>query len=287
MPNSILWIGLVVLWVFVLFPMLAGRHPRVRRTTDAALATRVLHRGDTQSSAQPVEGTEFESASEALTVPLQAVRDNVGDDCAADDDEPVEFATVDEDFVPTRRGRGGYDPEADALARRVRYRFRQRTALALLVSALAFGAFAVLATPMLWWGSAAAALLLVVYLVYLRRQVRVEEEIRRRRCARLARVRQGSARAEALADAESAEIFADAEPVMTEPIADVVPAVPVVPACDYRAAQDLGQARALRRRAVILDLDDEDPAFDHLDAIPARPVAHRTGVAGIRQAAGQ
>ena len=45
MPNSILWIGLVVLWVFVLFPILADRHPRIRRTTDAALATRVLHRG--------------------------------------------------------------------------------------------------------------------------------------------------------------------------------------------------------------------------------------------------
>src|SRR5690606_9582957 len=45
MPNSILWIGLVVLWVFVLFPILADRHPRIRQTTDAALATRVLHRG--------------------------------------------------------------------------------------------------------------------------------------------------------------------------------------------------------------------------------------------------
>src|SRR5688500_15887082 len=48
MPNSILWIGLVVLWVFVLFPILADRHPRIRQTTDAALATRVLHRGDSK-----------------------------------------------------------------------------------------------------------------------------------------------------------------------------------------------------------------------------------------------
>lgn len=48
MPNSILWIGLVVLWVFVLFPILADRHPRIRRTTDTALATRVLHRGDSK-----------------------------------------------------------------------------------------------------------------------------------------------------------------------------------------------------------------------------------------------
>ncbi|WP_174566833.1 hypothetical protein [Nocardia crassostreae] len=46
MPNSILWIGLVVLWVFVLFPMLADRHPRIRQHTEAALSTRVLHRGD-------------------------------------------------------------------------------------------------------------------------------------------------------------------------------------------------------------------------------------------------
>ncbi|WP_280453750.1 hypothetical protein [Nocardia brasiliensis] len=60
MPNSILWIGLVVLWVFVLFPILADRHPRIRRTTDAALATRVLHRGDSKrrTKSGPAAGHE-------------------------------------------------------------------------------------------------------------------------------------------------------------------------------------------------------------------------------------
>ena len=46
MPNSLLWIGLVAVWLFVLVPMLVTKRPRIRQTTDAALATRVLHRGD-------------------------------------------------------------------------------------------------------------------------------------------------------------------------------------------------------------------------------------------------
>lgn len=61
MPNSILWIALVVLWVFVLFPMLADRHPRIRRTTDVALATRVLHRGGTRRRAKKGPATGHET----------------------------------------------------------------------------------------------------------------------------------------------------------------------------------------------------------------------------------
>lgn len=45
MPNSVLWICLVVVWLFVLVPMMIKRRPEVRKTTDVALATRVLHRG--------------------------------------------------------------------------------------------------------------------------------------------------------------------------------------------------------------------------------------------------
>ncbi len=40
MPNSLLWIGLVAVWLFVLVPMLVTKRPRIRQTTDAALATR-------------------------------------------------------------------------------------------------------------------------------------------------------------------------------------------------------------------------------------------------------
>ena len=44
-PQSLLWISLVVLWLFVLVPMLINRRDTVRRTSDVALATRVLNGG--------------------------------------------------------------------------------------------------------------------------------------------------------------------------------------------------------------------------------------------------
>ena len=47
-PQSLLWISLVVLWLFVLVPMLINKRDTVRRTSDVALATRVLD-SDTKS----------------------------------------------------------------------------------------------------------------------------------------------------------------------------------------------------------------------------------------------
>lgn len=44
-PQSLLWISLVVLWLFVLVPMLISRRETVRRTSDVALSTRVLTSG--------------------------------------------------------------------------------------------------------------------------------------------------------------------------------------------------------------------------------------------------
>ena len=44
-PQSLLWISLVVLWLFVLVPMLISKRDTVRRTSDVALATRVLNSG--------------------------------------------------------------------------------------------------------------------------------------------------------------------------------------------------------------------------------------------------
>ena len=42
-PQSLLWISLVVLWLFVLVPMLISKRDAVRRTSDVALATRILN----------------------------------------------------------------------------------------------------------------------------------------------------------------------------------------------------------------------------------------------------
>lgn len=390
MPNSILWIALVVLWVFVLFPMLADRHPRIRRTTDAALATRVLHRGGTRRRAKKGPATGHETDPDWVPAPRQkrlshgddaedrmtntadepvtedepnapeatdsavsqtppragegdaprsrggaddiddsAENDEPGpDDAGLDadpdtsepeaaehdpaadpdaesddefDDEPADSAnrsrstmarippapaaavparlsdhdidadTEDDesaagDFVPSRRGRGGFDPEADAIARAARYRFRQRTALGLIASAVLFGVFAVVMSAVLWWGCGLSVVALGAYLAYLRRQVRLEEDIRRRRAARFSGNRE-------LAD-EAEEAPMDREGVRTE----------------RRPGMDRDAARALRRRAVVLDVDDEDPLFDHLehfDAAAARATRHRAAGGEIRRAAGE
>ncbi|MFF0546640.1 gephyrin-like molybdotransferase receptor GlpR [Nocardia thailandica] len=349
MPNSVLWIGLVVLWVFVLFPILADRHPRIRRTTDAALATRVLHRGgskrririraagghdsdpdyrprvlskrphpddsedrmtpsaddptndlddekhttdvelDTAAPAAPDDTDDGDNAADLETPAAEA--DPAGADEAPaepvaataarvppaasppalldDIDTATATATAtaaatagatldDDDFVPSRRGRGGYDPEADAIARAARYTFRQRAVLGLIIGATLFAVFGFLLNPMFWWAFGLALAVLGGYLAYLRRQVRVEEDIRRRRAARLVRKqRQG-------------------EPAVTPEAATA------------RRTMDRDTARALRRRSTLLDTDDEDPVFEYLDAFdPATARALRSKVGDMRRAVGE
>ncbi|MFF2084798.1 gephyrin-like molybdotransferase receptor GlpR [Nocardia sp. NPDC058176] len=341
MPNSILWIGLVVLWVFVLFPILADRHPRIRRTTDAALATRVLHRGgaerririgaagghesdpdyrprvltkhphrtdseDRMTTDEPV--TEDEDEKLTATAELDAapepgddppidvdleepdtaadLADDKADDAAAEpisaaaDDPPVAARIPpapparlddidldpdsdqadfdDEDFVPSRRGRGGYDPEADAIARAARYSFRQRAVLGLIIASTLFAAFGLLLNALFWWAFGLTAAVLVGYLAYLRRQVQVEEEIRRRRAARLTR---GKRREATAATPEAATT---------------------------RRTMDRDTARALRRRSTLLDTDDEDPVFEYLETFdPATSRALRTRVEDLGRAVGE
>ena len=71
-------------------------------------------------------------------------------DTHAEDDYAGGRAPVGE-FVPVRRGRGGFDPEADAIAREARYAFRQRTLLGLAFVAILSGALALIISPMVWW----------------------------------------------------------------------------------------------------------------------------------------
>ncbi|GAB3209899.1 gephyrin-like molybdotransferase receptor GlpR [Nocardia tengchongensis] len=377
MPNSILWIGLVVLWVFVLFPMLANRHPRIRQHTDAALSTRVLHRGgakrrtrkgpatghDTDPDYVPVRrklhpsedpedrmtrsddspaapdvkevGTEdratiaepeattaaaeppdtasadIVAASAETPEPEPASADTEDEDQEADtaaESEPAaaesetdpETATdepesetaetedapeprkrvsrapalrapepepepesddEDEDFVPSRRGRGGFDPEADAVARAARYTFRQRAVLGLVLAVLLFAASGLAISSILWWLSALSGTVLVAYLAYLRKQVRVEEDIRRRRAAR--------------ANRKLTESDEDAEEQRDT---------------RERPRPDRDQTRTQLRRAVLVESDDEDPCFEHLDlfdAAEARATRQRATSARERRAVGE
>lgn len=243
MPSSsIIWIALVAVWLFVLVPMLVSKRPRIRQTTDAALATRVLFRGGaTRTTRGPAVGhrsdpnwhhgpTSQSSATHGDDIYGTDTEDRMDIHADAEMSEGAadrERGAV-RDFVPNRRGRGGFDPEADSIARAERYRFRQRSVVGLILAALLTGGLAVALTPMMWWLCAALVCGVVGYLAYLRRQVHLEQEIRHRRMSRLQRSRLG---VEAESDDE----------------------LRLVP------------SRLRRPGAVVLEVDDGDPAFDHLE----------------------
>ncbi|MGV0837397.1 divisome protein SepX/GlpR [Mycolicibacterium thermoresistibile] len=349
-PQSLLWISLVVLWLFVLVPMLISKRDAVRRTSDVALATRVLtdgrssrlvrrgpaagHRSDPDwqvsddhlddedrledadddeprravvlaapaesrdaepdyldvdvvdedSGALPVgasvaeaaeesdvedtaETTEDEADDEADEMVAAVAQDEVDDldetdevDAADEVDELNETDEVepepdgrDDDYEYVDDSSGLEAPSdadlrtADAMAgsRRRRYesktaeavaarkfRFRQRAVTTLAFGMLLSALIAFFATPTMWWICGAFGAAVVLYLAYLRRQTRIEAELRRRRAQRLARSRLG---VENTRDREF----------------DVVP------------------ARLRRPGAAVLDIDDEDPIFEHLDYAPA------------------
>ncbi len=311
MPNSFVWIGLVVVWIFVLFPMVTGRRSPVRRTGEATLATRVLHRGGVTRPARrgPAAGhagdphwrpteeqrrARLRKPEDQDTARAEAQMDTgttraddadpaeeildaevVADAAAAEEQDPgvhtteaqapdaqageaqageapreaeaperdgtepdgAEQSTAEQDSAgqdtavvaqapPRRRGRGGFDPQADAIASAARYRTRQRAVLGLAGGAVAAAVLAFLVTSLFWWVAVLAVAGLGVYLTYLRRQVRLEQEIRRRRMARLQKSR--------------TQAHADRRTRATVP------------------------GRPRRSGVVVLEADDEDPAFEHL-----------------------
>ena len=138
-----------------------------------------------------------------------------------------------------RAGRGGYDPEMAAQLARAKYSFRQRVVLGLALGALATIVLACAVSGLLWWVHVTLDVAIVGYLAYLRRQVRIEEEVRQRRAARLAGSRPKTPLAEPLQD------------------------MPVDLAPDPQA-EAVGESSVRHPSAVALDFDDEDPIFDEL-----------------------
>ena len=212
------------------------RAPGVRPVEGADIVEGV----DTSESARPevVDGELLERPAarpaaahadhdeDAAGIDAEAVHLHRGRRRAAEPE--VELTDADLDFAERRRGRGAYDPMADRQAAEQRAHARQRTALILVALSVVAVIAALLTVPAVWWFAGGSVLLLAAYLTYLRRQVRLEESLRRRRIERMRRARLG---------VESRE---DDE-------------LSVVP------------PRLRRPGAVVLEIDDEDPAFDVLD----------------------
>ncbi|MEO3757907.1 gephyrin-like molybdotransferase receptor GlpR [Mycobacterium sp. B14F4] len=334
-PQSLLWISLVVLWLFVLVPMLISKRDAVRRTSDVALATRVLNSGRNarllrrhgpaaghasdpdwrpseddldediadepvgrsvvraavvecdvddepdyldvdvvgeDSGALPVGRSDRSQASETDELPLdfgepvseEVAAETIADETIADEpavDEPAvaeaaqpeqeaeaeddEYEYVDDSsgleapseadlqmadsLTAARRRR--YESKTAAVVSDRKYKFRKRTLtlMAVLLVASAAGAFTL--SSALWWACGAVGAATLIYLAYLRRQTRIEERLRRRRAQRIARSRLG------VENTDDREF-------------DVVP------------------SRLRRPGSVVLEIDDEDPVFEHLDYVP-------------------
>jgi hypothetical protein len=324
-PQSLLWISLVVLWLFVLVPMLISKRDAVRRTSDAALATRVLNGGgsrllkrtgpaaghrhdpdwkpeedtadedfddvdesqdeqadtDDLQSARPVvmkvevaEDTEpdyldVDVVEDSGALPAGAgaeVRDAVDEDDAADRDEvadetdapsdeeqsdryeyvedssglePEEDSEEDEDARASvasadSRRRRRFDTKTAAAVSARKYAFRKRVLMLMAVILVGSATAAFEVAPTAWWVCGSATVVTVLYLGYLRRQTRIEAKVRRRRMQRMARARLGVENA-------------------------------------HDRGYDVVPSRLRRPGAVVLEIDDEDPIFEHLDyAMPMR-----------------
>ena len=326
-PQSLLWISLVVLWLFVLVPMLISRRDAVRRTSDVALATRVLntatasrllkrarpasgHRSDPDwrpseneldedsddeadddapqrsvvvaaaviedtgpdyldvdvieepSGALPVgasdageaDGGDEEETGE-LTLDLEEPEENVDTavyEVATDEYEDRPAGTADgyeyvddssgleapeesdlqvaDSLMAARRRRYDSTKAAAVSARKYKFRKRMLALMALVLVASATAAF--LVAPVAWWVCGSVGAVTLMYLGYLRRQTRIEERVRRRRMQRIARSRLG------VENTDDREF-------------DLVP------------------SRLRRPGAVVLEIDDEDPEFEHLDYAPS------------------
>ncbi len=328
-PQSLLWISLVVLWLFVLVPMLISKRDAVRRTSDVALATRVLNdsrarllrrkapaaghasdpdwrpsdedldedldddaeeaparRSVVRVAAVDIEQDEdpgyldvdvIEEASGALPVGASAragteaksqtdelaldFGDSADEEPAAEEaEEPEEPQQESEseldgsddeyEYVADSSGleapsdtelqladslsaarKRRYESKTGAAVSARKYKFRKRMLTVMAVLVVAAVATAYTLTPVMWWVSAGVSAMTLFYLGYLRRQTRIEERLRRRRAQRMARSRLG------VENTDDREF-------------DVVP------------------SRLRRPGSVVLEIDDEDPIFEHLDYAP-------------------
>ncbi|WP_410618556.1 gephyrin-like molybdotransferase receptor GlpR [Amycolatopsis sp. cmx-8-4] len=292
MPSSVIIVALAAAWLVVLVPMVARRRQQVARTADSALAARVVRSGGGRNE----DREEFAMSDNPVKSNPVKSRPSVEDDLAEleaeleldddlDEEEPEPLpqpgraerrAERERERAGYRPGRGGFDPEAAEMAARAKYGFRQRVVVILLVVAVITAGVAGFLFPLVWWGHAVADVVLVGYLVYLRRQVRIEEEIRQRRLARFNSTRAPRRPSEpGPRQSVSASVDHDVEP---DDEADDVAVVEVVePARREIVERRPSPTSRIRRSAVVVDLDDEDPAFEELDEPGTGPYRRAVG----------
>jgi hypothetical protein len=177
-----------------------------------------------QPEQEPVAQHVADEPAASLTDDYEYIDDTAG--LENDDEAPIRVGSR----SASRQRRMETTAAAAVSARKYRFRKRVLTAMVTLMVLTAVLSFTV--SPTLWWSCGAIAAVLVLYLGYLRRQTRIEEQVRRRRQQRMTRSR-------TFADADGGR--------MPEVDLDEFP------------------TRLQRPGAVVLEIDDEDPVFEHLE----------------------
>ena len=177
MPSSLIFTGLVVLWLLILVPAVARHQQEVARPSGASLEGRVLARprrgrarrtgrllteegdsvdpdredqDDTPTAQDPerpwvsAARARREAESDVEPEPESEPDPDPDSDSDSDDETDVRWERPPPRYRP---GRGGFDPDEDAEKARARYAVRQRIVLTLLVFALLTGVVAAAAFP--------------------------------------------------------------------------------------------------------------------------------------------
>ena len=205
MPSSLVFTALVVSWLAVLVPVVARRRQLVPRPAEADLCSRVLSRSGRAPAMKEVvvsqklsQGRGRSAVGGTVLVEDPAnpdaddeMDDRDLDDRDLDDDRYADDRDLDDrdpdhaEPKPYRVGRGGFDADAAREAADMRYATRRRIAVGLIAAVVVSGLAALVLTSAAWWMFGVTVLGLAGYLVFLRRQTRLEEELRERRVARL------------------------------------------------------------------------------------------------------
>ncbi len=168
------------------------------------------------------------------------VEDSSGLEAAEESDRQVA-----DSMIAARRRR--YDPAKAAAISARKYKFRKRMLAFMTLVMLGSAAAAYFAAPMSapwgWYVCGGTGAVTLLYLGYLRRQTRIEERVRRRRAQRAARARLG------VENTEDRDL-------------------------------DLLPSRLRRPGSVVLEIDDEDPIFEHLEYAPSAREYHLPRAAG-------
>jgi hypothetical protein len=289
MPSSLIIVALAVAWLVVLVPMVARKRQEVARTGDDALASRVVRSGSSYDhelaeweesgmaettddhapdAELPADDAEF-AADERELAPEEREFAVGAREFAADERELAEDDEYAEPAGRYRPGRGGFDPRAAELAARAKYAFRQRVVLALIATVIISAVVAGIVWSALFSLTGAAGFGLVGYLAYLRRQVRIENDIRQRRLARLAGARSAArrrSRDEVLDDEYDRRLERDFDAEYEherQHAYELADDEPMTLAGVERKPRP--KPRQPRRNTVVVDIDDEDPAFHELD----------------------